>query len=207
MSEIAPSERNSEETVNMLKQVEVCRDLLRHLYKLFNLNPHIEVQQSFSFGNRFWKQCRLGARKGQQHHLNILAGVCDSIELWKCLCPTDSFTPLAAGKCAEEGEYLMVIWIHSLIKAGTGCKTHGSSVSSCSDVRLYACGCNLLVLSVLRFVCFYVFSCAWDIVEDFKVHCGCNSAIKVNSGDSLLKRAPFWPLKCASLFPHNGSIV
>lgn len=36
---------------------------------------------------------------------------------------------------------------------------------------------------------------------------GGTAALKVKSGSSLLKHAPFWPLKRASLFPFNGSVV
>lgn len=56
----------------------------------------------------------------------------------------------------------------------------------------------------LQYVCF----CVCETLLKTSQHTvDCNSAMKENSGDSLLKHAPFWPLKCASLFPHNGSIV
>lgn len=51
-----------------------CKELLRHLYKLFNLNPHFEIQQTFHVGNRSWERCSLRARMEQQCHYNILTG-------------------------------------------------------------------------------------------------------------------------------------
>lgn len=51
-----------------------CKEMLRHLYKLFNLNPHFEIQQTFHVGNRSWERCNLKARMGQWCHYNILAG-------------------------------------------------------------------------------------------------------------------------------------
>lgn len=41
----------------------------------------------------------------------------------------------------------------------------------------------------------------------FPTHRGGSLALKVKSGSSLLKQAPFWPLKRVSPFLRNGSIA
>lgn len=74
---------------------------------------------------------------------------------------------------------------------------HNISISSTLYECMQGCVC----------VCICVFLCAWDIVKDFPALRGCIAAMKVKSGDPLLKHAPFWPLKCSRLFPHNGSIA
>lgn len=51
-----------------------CNGPLRHLYKLFNLNPHSEIQQTACVGDRSWEQCRERARVMRGCHYIILGG-------------------------------------------------------------------------------------------------------------------------------------
>ena len=46
-----------------------------HLYKLFNLNPYFEIQQTFHICNRSSERYSLTARAVQRCHYQILAGV------------------------------------------------------------------------------------------------------------------------------------
>lgn len=57
-------------------------------------------------------------------------------------------------------------------------------------------------------VCVSALLCAWECLtlNDVELQ-ECASSVEENPSDSLLKHAPFWPLKCKRLFLHNGSAM
>lgn len=64
--------------------------------------------------------------------------ISNSTEKWKCLHPTDPFSPGTAGESGEEVEYLMVIWIRRWMKAAPG------------QLCLYVCAC-VSILWICKF--------------------------------------------------------
>lgn len=95
------------------------------------------------------------------------------------------------------------------MKAATGCITPGHVPQAlaylCTSISVVLIFC----MSAGRRACVRVCirGMRWAGNVDFTVVQGCVYTMKVNSGASLLNHAPFWPLKCTSLFPHNGSIA